>query len=277
MGGVHCSTFTGKEKDAETGYGYFGARYMDHELMTMWLSVDPMADKYPSISPYAYCAWNPAKLVDPNGKETIECEDGWNTRIDNNTGQKTLVRVNNDGGDMFQSFEDYSGPSQICSTSDFVDQYASMGYSVSDETSGGNLSLSTSAENGSKTKDIFSTIGTVDGALASLTFSKSRGKWLGKNGKFYSMNFNGNGTTGGKLKFAKNTSRYLKGAGSVFSLLSLGTSTVDKLQNRITGREFASDIVSTGLGFVPEVGWALSLEWTIFSKLGAEYGLIHRK
>ena len=57
------STFTGKEKDAETGYGYFGARYMDHELMTMWLSVDPMADKYPGISPYAYCAWNPIILV----------------------------------------------------------------------------------------------------------------------------------------------------------------------------------------------------------------------
>ena len=62
-------SFTGKEKDAGTGYGYFGARYMDHELTTMWLSVDPMADKYPSISPYAYCAWNPVKLVDPNGME----------------------------------------------------------------------------------------------------------------------------------------------------------------------------------------------------------------
>ena len=63
-------TFTGKEREEETGYGYFGARYMDYELMTMWLSVDPMADKYPSISPYAYCAWNPVKLVDPDGKDT---------------------------------------------------------------------------------------------------------------------------------------------------------------------------------------------------------------
>lgn len=26
-----------------------------------------MADKYPNISPYAYCAWNPVKLVDPDG------------------------------------------------------------------------------------------------------------------------------------------------------------------------------------------------------------------
>ena len=64
--------FTGKERDEETGYGYFGARYMDHELMTMWLSVDPMSDKYPNISPYAYCAWNPVKLVDPNGQDIWE-------------------------------------------------------------------------------------------------------------------------------------------------------------------------------------------------------------
>ncbi len=68
--------FTGKEKDEETGYGYFGARYMDHELMTMWLSVDPMADKYPAISPYAYCAWNPVKLVDPDGNDWYETSCG---------------------------------------------------------------------------------------------------------------------------------------------------------------------------------------------------------
>ncbi|WP_405375396.1 RHS repeat-associated core domain-containing protein [Pseudobutyrivibrio sp.] len=91
------SVFTGKERDEETGYGYFGARYMDHELTTMWLSVDPMADKYPNISPYAYCNWNPVKLVDPDGKEVInrhtknienlkkEISDIEN-RIDNSTG-----------------------------------------------------------------------------------------------------------------------------------------------------------------------------------------------
>ena len=30
-----------------------------------------MADKYTSISPYAYCAWNPVKLFDPNGLDTF--------------------------------------------------------------------------------------------------------------------------------------------------------------------------------------------------------------
>ena len=64
-----CCTFTGKEKDSETGYCYFGARYYDSDLSGLFLSVDPMSDKYPSISPYAYCAWNPVKLVDPDGRE----------------------------------------------------------------------------------------------------------------------------------------------------------------------------------------------------------------
>ena len=63
------TSFSGKERDEETGYSYFGARYYDVELTTGWLSVDPMADKYPNISPYAYCAWNPIKLVDPDGRD----------------------------------------------------------------------------------------------------------------------------------------------------------------------------------------------------------------
>ena len=71
----HPIVFTGKEKDEETGYGYFGARYMDHELTGMWLSVDPMADEYPGISPYAYCAWNPIKMIDPDGRDGIPVID----------------------------------------------------------------------------------------------------------------------------------------------------------------------------------------------------------
>ena len=38
------SNFNGKEKNRESGFHYYGARYMDHELMTMWLSVDRMAE-----------------------------------------------------------------------------------------------------------------------------------------------------------------------------------------------------------------------------------------
>ena len=38
-------------------------------MLGHWLSPDPLLDKYPYISPYAYCSWNPVKHIDPNGKE----------------------------------------------------------------------------------------------------------------------------------------------------------------------------------------------------------------
>ena len=80
-------TFSAKEKDSETGLSYFGARYYSSDL-SIWLSVDPMSDKYPSLSPYVYCANNPVKLVDPNGEEWEVNESGYVRQvgdIDNNT------------------------------------------------------------------------------------------------------------------------------------------------------------------------------------------------
>ena len=44
------------------------ARYYQPSL-SIWLSVDPMADKYPGVSPYVYCGNNPVVLKDPNGEE----------------------------------------------------------------------------------------------------------------------------------------------------------------------------------------------------------------
>ena len=67
-------TFSAKEKDIETNYSYFGARYYTSDL-SIWLSVDPMADKYPSLSPYNYCANNPIRLVDPNGEDYVTVVD----------------------------------------------------------------------------------------------------------------------------------------------------------------------------------------------------------
>ena len=74
-------SFTGKERDSETGFSYFGARYYDSDLMTGWLSVDPMADKYPNISPYVYCGWNPVRLVDPDGRDIEIVKDDENKTV----------------------------------------------------------------------------------------------------------------------------------------------------------------------------------------------------
>ena len=76
------SDFNGKEKDWESGFHYYGARYYWSEVLTGWLSVDPMADKYPNTSPYAYCNWNPVAITDPDGMDGIKII---------NTKQKTIT------------------------------------------------------------------------------------------------------------------------------------------------------------------------------------------
>ncbi|MDH5366185.1 MAG: hypothetical protein OEW67_04310 [Cyclobacteriaceae bacterium] len=58
--------FNGKELDEETGLYYYGARYYDAQVSVM-LSVDRFAEKYPGLSPYSYVANNPIKYVDING------------------------------------------------------------------------------------------------------------------------------------------------------------------------------------------------------------------
>ena len=60
--------FNAKELDNETGLYYYGARYLD-PTGAMWLSVDPLFEKYAGMSSYNYCAGNPVKLVDPDGEE----------------------------------------------------------------------------------------------------------------------------------------------------------------------------------------------------------------
>lgn len=53
--------------DCETELNYYGARYYNPDI-NIWLSIDPLSDKYPSMSPYMYCAGNPVMLVDPDGR-----------------------------------------------------------------------------------------------------------------------------------------------------------------------------------------------------------------
>ena len=69
-------TFSAKERDSETGLSYFGSRYYSSDL-SVRLSVDPQAAKYPSLSPYVYCADNSVKLVDPDGEAWEVNQDGY--------------------------------------------------------------------------------------------------------------------------------------------------------------------------------------------------------
>ncbi len=61
-------SFNAKELDEETGMYYYEARYYKPPVFT---SRDAMFEKYFWMTPYAYCANNPVKYVDPDGDELI--------------------------------------------------------------------------------------------------------------------------------------------------------------------------------------------------------------
>ena len=88
--------FSGKERDEETGYDYFGARNYT-SAASIWLSPDPLSDKYPEISPYAYCAWSPMKYVDPDGRDVY--------RYDEESGNFSLYQKTNDSYDQIGKFK----------------------------------------------------------------------------------------------------------------------------------------------------------------------------
>ena len=85
-----------KELDAETGLYYYGARYHAYRQagytpeIGIWLSVDPLSDKYPSMSAYMYCARNLVILVDPDGREIkgFSFDNKGNIQIDKKIGKK---------------------------------------------------------------------------------------------------------------------------------------------------------------------------------------------
>ena len=67
----------------------------------MWLSVDPLADKYIHQSPYLYCSGNPVMLIDPDGRDWFYCLDETGTRTytydENVFSQEDLNAMNIDG------------------------------------------------------------------------------------------------------------------------------------------------------------------------------------
>ena len=59
-----------KEFDEETGLYYYGARYYEPRL-SLWMTCDPLQEKYINISTYCYTFNRPVVLIDPNGEFPI--------------------------------------------------------------------------------------------------------------------------------------------------------------------------------------------------------------
>lgn len=86
--------FNGKEQDSETGLYYYGARYYDPRI-SIFLSTDPLMEKYKNVNAYVYCLQNPINFTDPTGMSVEDHDYGINVK----TGEITLLRTTSDSKD----------------------------------------------------------------------------------------------------------------------------------------------------------------------------------
>ena len=77
--------YNGKEEQAFLKLPFidYGARMYDPKIGMRWNRPDPLAEQYPHISPYAFCANNPINFVDPDGRK-IRIYDEWGLINGNN-------------------------------------------------------------------------------------------------------------------------------------------------------------------------------------------------
>ena len=58
------------KKSSSEERNYYHARYYDPRT-SVFLGVDPLAEKYAGVSPFAYCLNNPIKYIDPDGRDIV--------------------------------------------------------------------------------------------------------------------------------------------------------------------------------------------------------------
>ncbi|WP_370525537.1 RHS repeat-associated core domain-containing protein [Dysgonomonas sp. 521] len=87
--------YNGKELDAMHGVNLYdySARYMDSQI-GRFTSVDPLAEKYYSISPYVYVGNNPLKYIDPTGMWIMLTDSTNNVNYRYDNGQLYRERMN---------------------------------------------------------------------------------------------------------------------------------------------------------------------------------------
>ncbi len=79
--------YNGKELDRIHGLDWYdyGARRYD-PAYCLFTQMDPLAEQYPHLNPYAYCAGNPVNYVDPDGRHIRVKRKGENYVFVNQTG-----------------------------------------------------------------------------------------------------------------------------------------------------------------------------------------------
>jgi len=160
--------YSGKELEAMNGLNQmdYGARRR-FSWGPIWTGVDPLAEKYYSISPYAYCHNNPINMIDPNGMGDYYTKngnrlgsDGINDNLAYTASGVTKEDIKDEDGNVTGQKTTFNNSQKLSITNDDLNIYANT---VAAESSGNkteSFAIASAISNISeyKGKDILKTI-----------------------------------------------------------------------------------------------------------------------
>lgn len=263
--------FGGKELVSMHGLNEydFTGRWQD-PVIPSFTSIDPLCEKYYSVSPYVYCVNNPVRYIDPDGKDWYEYTDKdgntqtmWRKSQDktykdgsgniwNNIGENYLS-INGDNATLFTQHKNDKGELYLSSSS----------YNLANEKSTKTLT--------STLGDILSEGSAVAGGLggyaegSNVTFRLTNSKGA-LEFKFYT-----NGWKGNQWVTTNSISRIGKGVGYFGKMLgglgTLASAYQFRQASTLEGQfEHGLDVFMGGIGFFPVVGTGVSLYWPFGGK-----------
>ena len=117
--------YNGKEQlrfeslNLDPGLTDYGARYYA-PTFGRWASPDPLADKYYSVSPYAFCNNNPVNFVDPDGRDILDKFVGYSlgllTNVVPGTGRVRDLYTPTDSRDYNSALRDVDNAAAVVGT-----------------------------------------------------------------------------------------------------------------------------------------------------------------
>ncbi|MDT0605372.1 RHS repeat domain-containing protein [Thalassotalea castellviae] len=211
--------YTGHKFDTDLGLSYMQARYYD-PVIGRFYSNDPIGFRdIHSFNRYSYVANNPYKYIDPTGM-ILECSSN-----EHCTTTQSLADIEKEEKQRvrLERLELERKYNEYVNTGSIINN--SSGYGA---------------------------------AIASQVIVNSDGVWLGKNGKYYSSKWGGNGSTGGR-SVATSRANGLKLFGRFSFVTSAGISVYNyNTPNGPSGMKTSLDIGMAALGFVWPIGTAAS-------------------